>query len=544
MERPADLSVHPDEFRVFGGGTGDEIWAMLNAAHNGDAGAIRRMTDARPELVDCEYNYTRPIHLAVREGHAEVARLLLERGADPAYQSYMFDDDLLQMARDRGYDGIADLVYDALRARFDFRDDAASLLVAVDAGDQAALKKIFAERPELVSAANTLGETALHRAVRRSDFDLVRQLLAWGAPVDARRGDGTRALHLALEHPGSKRPYADGLRAGSIAGYLLANGAEYTLYAAVVLNDAPTVERILRTDPGQANRPDSNGRRPITPAASRGDVEMLRKLLTAGADPNAAVPGGPRGDALWQAVWNQHLEVVRLLLLHGADPNAPVESSGRPIDFARDPEMRALLVEHGGVEHSDEQSSLLSAISRGDTAAVAPILEAHPNWLGDPNAFWGEGVLSVPANKADVPMLELLMECGAKAPPVTKWARSYYFKHEHIARLLLERGAIDPNHRNWLQITILHDMAHAGDLRKAELLLDHGADINAIDDEYRSTPLGFAARFGHLSMVCFLLERGADPTAAGAPWAGPAEWAQKRGHVQIVDVLRSPGGRI
>ena len=34
--------------------------------------------------------------------------------------------------------------------------------------------------------------------------------------------------------------------------------------------------------------------------------------------------------------------------------------------------------------------------------------------------------------------------------------------------------------------TLLHDMAFDGDVRKASLLLDHGADINAIGDEYHS----------------------------------------------------------
>jgi uncharacterized protein len=39
-------------------------------------------------------------------------------------------------------------------------------------------------------------------------------------------------------------------------------------------------------------------------------------------------------------------------------------------------------------------------------------------------------------------------------------------------------------------------MAFTGDLQKVRLLLDHGADIDAIDEEYRSTPLGYAARWG------------------------------------------------
>jgi ankyrin repeat protein len=65
------------------------------------------------------------------------------------------------------------------------------------------------------------------------------------------------------------------------------------------------------------------------------------------------------------------------------------------------------------------------------------------------------------------------------------------------------------------------------------LLLDHGATIDAIDEEYRSTPLGMAARWGRREMVAFLLDRGADPTAAGAPWATPLAWARRKGHADV-----------
>jgi ankyrin repeat protein len=73
------------------------------------------------------------------------------------------------------------------------------------------------------------------------------------------------------------------------------------------------------------------------------------------------------------------------------------------------------------------------------------------------------------------------------------------------------------------------------------LLLDHGADIHAIDEEYRSTPLGCAARWGQREAVGFLLERGADPNRAGAPWATLLAWAHTKGHTQIESQLRSAG---
>jgi ankyrin repeat protein len=125
-------------------------------------------------------------------------------------------------------------------------------------------------------------------------------------------------------------------------------------------------------------------------------------------------------------------------------------------------------------------------------------------------------------------------------PPVSKWAPYYYFKHEATAEFLLQQG-MDPNHMNWHRLTLLHHMAAEGELRKAQLLIAHGADIDAIDEEYRSTPLGLAARRGQTELVSLLLERGADPDLAAAPWATPLAWARKRGQQEVVGALIAAG---
>ena len=66
-----------------------------------------------------------------------------------------------------------------------------------------------------------------------------------------------------------------------------------------------------------------------------------------------------------------------------------------------------------------------------------------------------------------------------------------------------------------------------------EYLVAHGADINAIDEEYQSTPLGYAAHWGKREVVALLLEGGADPNKSGAPWATPLAWARKKGRAEI-----------
>ena len=125
---------------------------------------------------------------------------------------------------------------------------------------------------------------------------------------------------------------------------------------------------------------------------------------------------------------------------------------------------------------------------------------------------------------------------------MSKWGCSYYTRNVDTTRYLLDRG-MDPDHMNWHHTGLLHDMAHDGRLDLADLLLDYGADIDAVDEEYCTTPLGLAARAGRRDMVQLLLSRGADPERCGAPWARPVEWAVKRGHADIARLIAARGGR-
>ena len=73
-----------------------------------------------------------------------------------------------------------------------------------------------------------------------------------------------------------------------------------------------------------------------------------------------------------------------------------------------------------------------------------------------------------------------------------------------------------------------------------DLFLEFGADINAIDEEYRSTPMGWAAREGQEDMVDILLKRGADPNG-GEEWTKPLVWTERRGYKDVANALKKAG---
>jgi ankyrin repeat protein len=520
--------------------TTEDVYEMFVAARNGDLAAVRSLVARAPGLAIVEYNYTPPIHFAVREGHLPIVELLIDRGADLAYRSYPFADSLLMMAEDREHEAVAVLLRRHLARRFALAPGTKEIIEAARAGNLARVRMELARDPGLARVSNETGDTPLHHAANGGHLDVVRELLAAGADPDPVRGDGYRPIHLALMP--NFLVVGPRERGAMITDLLLARGARYTMYMAALRGDDRYVHDALRRDRSLANEEDTCHHRPISAAARRGDIAMVRVLLQHGADPNLPEEGAPRGHALWVAVHDRRHELVKLLLAHGADPNGMVESSGTPMDMARkDPELLTLLRAHGGMDPDNGDREELGRLIQGRRFdEIERLVRARPELIHDEEASWGDGIMAGWANQGDNEMLALLIRLGARVPPVSKWAPYYYFKHEATAAFLLQHG-MDPNHMNWHRLTLLHHMAAEGELAKARLLVDHGANIDAIDEEYRSTPLGLAARRGQRALVVFLLERGADPTLSAAPWSTPLAWARKRGHGDIAAVLASAG---
>src|SRR5262249_37648234 len=82
----------------------------------------------------------------------------------------------------------------------------------------------------------------------------------------------------------------------------------------------------------------------------------------------------------------------------------------------------------------------------------------------------------------------------------------------------------------------------ATDLAKTRLLLDHGADVNAISNDSRTALMVAAARPGGGAVVKLLLDRGADPNPKTL--SPPLLEAATAGDAETLELLLSHGAEV
>ncbi|KAG9594490.1 Pfs, NACHT and ankyrin domain protein, partial [Aureobasidium melanogenum] len=138
-------------------------------------------------------------------------------------------------------------------------------------------------------------------------------------------------------------------------------------------------------------------------------------------------------------------------------------------------------------------------------------------------------------------ILKMLLDHGAK-PTYLALAYAIEFENIHLVQFLLDNGApvIDKNNESHpfeslCNTTLLHMACEGpGDIDTVRLILDHGAEIDALDEEHRT-----ALDLAHPEVETFLLDRGADVTASRykgcTPLHGTVRYARQEEMVSLLD---------
>jgi ankyrin repeat protein len=498
---------------------GRDTWDTLAAASTGDVATLRRLLERDPRLSRAGYWYAPAIHFATRQGHVEAVQLLLNAGADPE-RNGLNDRNLIEMSRERGHEQVAQLLERERdrRGRVVAQPDDHPIHKAAALGKVDDVRTLLDADATLLNRGGRRGITPLHCAVLGGSHQVVNLLLDRGANIHARNPGDLQAIDFAIW--GERRPSVN----DDMVRLLVSRGANYDLTIASALGDLAGVRLMLDENPSRIGETRPNGRRPLSAAVEFGHNDIARLLLERGANPRWEEPDAPRGTSLHSASRIGNLAMVKLLLEHGADPNEEIDSTASPMVFAATPEIRTLLESHGGepIRNDDEVVKALSADS-SNTERVG-------------TAF------TMSADRPD--MLARLLGAGLRMPAVHTCCQGYLLKPDAL-RTLLAHG-MSPDQMNWQHQTLLHHASGSWQDTSecAAILLDAGATMTARDDDYRSTPLAWAARANRPTMVEFLLSRGAPVNLPDdEPWATPLAWATRRGHSQIAEYLRAAGAQ-
>jgi ankyrin repeat protein len=523
-------------------GKGSDVWAIFCACRSGDLEAVKRLVHEDPTLARSQYAYRTPLYFAVRENQIAVAGFLLEHGADPL--SLAVHDSLLDICRDRDHDELGRLLETKLDAIQRASPKGEAVAKAIRERDPKKVRELLDGAPELLHAGDARSNQPIHWAVMTRQLDLIDELLARGANINAARYDGARPIQLTngdYHFRGWRDVPKDWpTTPEQVLAHLRKRGAYCDICTACHIGDQERVRELLDQDPSLANRVFEyvtyylGSGSPLKNAAASGHVEIVKMLLARGADPNLPEEGiAPHGHALYAASAHRHYEIAKLLLEHGAYPNPEVESSAdalsRAISHADQP-MIDLLCSYGATR----EVHLMAYY--GDVRTAAAVFAANPVLADDPEA------LSNAAGQGHEAFVRLLLRYQPDLPRrimFPDW--SVGAKTRELNELLFQHG-MNPSQPDWLLVTPLHQFARKDDLENAALFIDYGANLHARDEDISSTPLAWAAKFGRKPMVELLLRRGAKPNLPDdPPWATALAWALRRGHAEIAELLKLHG---
>jgi ankyrin repeat protein len=460
------------------------------------------------------------------------------------------------LAKDRGYGDVVAVIEEEeqhRRAELSCPNSSVSpvqeqINAAIARGDRASAMRLLQEDGSLIQACDRGGGTPLHTAAEVGDEEMVAWLLERRANVRKEDMRGFTPLDRAALAVAEQFP--------SVARRLLASGAEMTIRAAVALGNGARVRELIQEKPGLLREVRRNGG-PLTLAVRHGQLEMARLLLDLGVDVDERVmleeleePTLSWGMPLWQAALEGQRDMVELLLDRGADPNANVYASGWPLRNAWDHEddsVKRLLLERG----AKRQPYMVAEAH--DVEEARRLLEADASEETARELVWSAADHGCPEIVAlALPRIKLPLDGRGGHWMLMQPIRGAddgdnegFFRSMEV----LLRGGVDPNSARFGQTVLHYAAADRGGLsgtdrsRFAGMLIDAGARLDVRDDLLRSTPLGWACRWGRKELVELLLARGATVHEADAEaWAQPQAWAEKMGHEQVLAVLRKFSG--
>ena len=317
-----------------------------------------------------------PLHLTSRQGHVEVARMLVGRGANMSAQDEDGRTPLHWACREGHVDMARMLVERGADVLAQDKDRWTPLHGASREGHMNVVRMLV-ERGADVSAQDKHMWTPLHWASREGDLDVVRMLVERGADVSVQDKDGWTPLHGA-----STEGHVDVVR------MLVERGADVSarnrrgwtpLHGASSRGHMDVVSLLVRRG-ADVSAQAKDGRTPLHGASSGGHVDVVRILVGRGTDVAARDEDG-RTPLHWALV-NANVDVARMLVEHSTEVSAKDKDGWTPLHWASSDgymDLVQMLMERGAdmlAQAQDGRTPLQLASSNGHLN-VAQIFMKH-----------------------------------------------------------------------------------------------------------------------------------------------------------------------
>ncbi|KGO36197.1 hypothetical protein PEX1_030150 [Penicillium expansum] len=310
------------------------------------------------------------------------------------------------------------------------------------------------------------------------------------------------------------------------------------LFAGCIYGIEEIVQSVVTREGFDVNKKSTTGHTPLYLAAKFGHDEIIRILLSYGAD--VGLEGGKHGNSVNAACANGHVSATNLLLSHQST-SISSDDVGLAVQKAliSGHENVALFLLQNSVELPDHETYTKTAeqASRAGMFKLVQWLDKEHPSLSNANEAQSR-ILDMAILKGQLSFIKRY--CSKLQFLDNSVANAACMGHVDIVSFCLDQGAsIEEEGPLGSPLRAASLMGHEMAVR---LLIARGASINAPGKF--GDALQAAAMNGHWSITQFLIQNKADVNAQGGYYGNPLQAAASRGHLEVAEALINAGARI